>query len=58
MLAVGEKDSNLPVNTAKLSLNFYYTYVYTGTAKIRALYKAYNNPNVITGLTNNLIGNT
>jgi len=58
MLAVGEKDTNLPVATAKLSLNFYYTYVYTGSTKIRALYKAYNNPNVIPDLDENLIGNT
>lgn len=56
MLAIGEKNTKIPVDTSKLSLNFYYTYVYTGTTK--ALYKAYNNPNVIKDLGENLIGNT
>jgi hypothetical protein len=58
MIAIGEKDSNIPVATAKSSYSFYYTYVYTGSPKERALYKAYNNPNVISDLDENLIGNT
>jgi len=47
------------VKTAESSFRqTYYNYVYKGTPAARALYKAYNNPNIIPSLGKNLIGNT
>jgi len=57
MLAIGGKDPNILVATAKSSYSFFYTYVYTNSPAARALYKAYNNPNIIQDLGTNLIGN-
>lgn len=57
MLINGEKDPDVPVDTAKKSYSYFKTYVYD-TAASKAIYNAYTNPNIISGLGKNLIGNT
>ena len=57
MLIVGEKDPDVPVETAKKSYSYFKNYVYD-TAASKAIYSAYTNPNIISDLGKNLIGNT